>query len=96
MALSAVSRDEEPTDPDGCMSFMDVEQSREVELVSIDLSPEEASPLIERGILPGCLLCRIRMSPFGDPVVSADGMCFALRKETAQCLRVRAVDEPEA
>ena len=80
-------------DADGCVSFMDVDSTEEVELVSIDLPPEEAGPLLERGILPGCLLCRIRMSPFGDPVVSADGMCFALRKETAACLRVRSVED---
>jgi len=95
MAPPASNDDPKSTDPDGCMSFMDVETSREVELVSLDLTPEEASPLIERGILPGCLLCRIRMSPFGDPVVSADGMCFALRKETARCLRVREVAESD-
>jgi Fe2+ transport system protein FeoA len=71
---------------------MDVEITIPVELVSIDLSPEEAGPLMDRGIVPGCLLCRIGRSPFGDPVVSADGTCFALRKETARCLRVRAAN----
>lgn len=73
------------------MSFMDVATATEVELVHIDLTPEEAGPLLDRGIVPGCLLCRIGVSPFGDPVVSADGTCFALRKETARCLRVRAL-----
>ncbi len=75
----------------GAMSFMDVATATEVELVHIDLTPEEAGPLLDRGIVPGCLLCRIGVSPFGDPVVSADGTCFALRKETARCLRVRAL-----
>lgn len=81
---------------DGCVSLMEVDNATEVELVHIDLSPEEAGPLMDRGIVPGCLMCRLRLSPFGDPVVSADGKCFALRKETARCLRVRAVQASQA
>ena len=81
---------------DEYVSLMDVEITTPVELVSIDLTPEEAGPLLDRGIVPGCLLCRIGRSPFGDPVVSADGTCFALRKETARCLRVRAVSGSSA
>ncbi len=87
-------RNDAARDLDGCQSLMEVALRTEVELIHIDLSPEEAGPLLDRGIVPGCLLCSLRLTPFGDPVVTADGTCFALRKETARCLRVRAVQRP--
>ena len=64
-----------------------------VELVSIDLPPHLAEPLLERGILPGCRICPIRSSPAGDPVISIDGSLLALRKETAACLCVRLLGQ---
>ena len=60
-----------------------------VELVRIDLPPDQAEPLLERGVLPGCKICPVRSSPSGDPIVSIDGSLLALRKETAACLCVR-------
>ncbi len=60
-----------------------------VELVHIDLPADQAEPLLERGVLPGCLICPVRSSPSGDPIVSVDGSLLALRKETAACLCVR-------
>jgi len=60
-----------------------------VELVSIDLPPEEMEPLLERGVLPGCQLCPVRLSPAGDPIVMVDGTLIALRREMAGCLCVR-------
>ena len=68
---------------------MDVSPKTEVELVRIDLPEAEAAPLLDSGIVPGCFLCRLLTSPSGDPVLSADGICFALRRETARCLRVK-------
>jgi hypothetical protein len=46
-------------------------------------------PLLERGMLPGCRICPVRLSPFGDPIVDVEGTMLALRKETAGCLCVR-------
>ena len=60
-----------------------------VELVDVRLPPEEAEPLFERGLLPGCELRRVRRSPFGDPVIEVDGALLAVRRETARGLRVR-------
>ena len=60
-----------------------------VELVRIDLPADQAEPLMERGVLPGCKICPVRSSPSGDPIVSVDGSLLALRKETAACLCVR-------
>ena len=64
-----------------------------VELVSIDLPPDQAEPLLERGLLPGCRICPVRSSPSGDPIVSIDGSLLALRKETAACLCVRLLSQ---
>ncbi|HUH12463.1 MAG TPA: FeoA family protein [Longimicrobiales bacterium] len=60
-----------------------------VELVRIDLPAGELEPLLERGVLPGCRLCPVRLSPFGDPIVTVDGTLLALRREMAGCLCVR-------
>lgn len=62
-----------------------------VELVSIELPQEEMVPLLERGVLPGCQLCPVRLSPAGDPIVLVDGTLIALRREMAGCLCVRPV-----
>ena len=74
------------------LNLQDVPLRQTVELVSIDLPPHEAEPLMERGILPGCRICPVRRSPFGDPVVAVDGTQFALRRETARCLCVKPTD----
>jgi Fe2+ transport system protein FeoA len=60
-----------------------------VELVHIDLPADQAEPLLERGVLPGCRICPVRSSPSGDPIISIDGSLLALRRETAACLCVR-------
>lgn len=60
-----------------------------VELVSIDLPEDEHEPLLERGMLPGCRMCPVRVSPFGDPIVEVEGTLLALRREMAGCLCVR-------
>ena len=71
----------------------DVAMNQTVELVHIDLPPEQAEPLLERGVLPGCRICSVRLSPSGDPIVSVDGSLLALRRETANCLCVRILSK---
>ena len=73
----------------GEMRLSEVPLREVVELVSIDVPAEQLEPLLERGFLPGCQLCPIRYSPFGDPVVAVDGSVLALRRELAGCLCVR-------
>jgi len=73
----------------------DIPLRQEVELVSIDMPAEQAEPLLERGVLPGCRICPVRSSPSGDPIVSIDGSLIALRRETAACLCVRRLSRPE-
>ena len=82
--------------PDGAVVELRLGQiplRQTVELVSIDLPAEQAEPLFERGVLPGCRICPIRSSPTGDPIVSIDGSLLALRKETAECLCVRLLNQ---
>lgn len=67
-----------------------------VELVRIDLPVEELEPLLELGLLPGCQLCPVRRSPFGDPVLMVDGALIALRREMAGCLCVRRAESSPA
>ncbi len=83
-----------PPDPflaDGAeVRLSDVPLHQVVELVRIDLPSEQIEPLLERGVLPGCHLCPVRRSPFGDPVVDVEGSLLALRREVAcrMCVRV--------
>lgn len=78
--------------PEGAIPVLrlgDIPLRQTVELVHIDLPAEQAEPLLERGVLPGCRICPVRASPSGDPIISIDGSLLALRKETAECLCVK-------
>ena len=74
------------------LRLSDIAPGEVVELVSIDLPTEQMEPLLERGMLPGCRLCPVRRSPFGDPIVSVDGSLLAFRREMAGCICVRRPD----
>ena len=76
-------------DDGGDLRLAEVATEEPVELVDFDLPEEEIESLMERGMLPGCRMCTVRHSPFGDPVVLVDGTMIALRKELARCLCVR-------
>jgi Fe2+ transport system protein FeoA len=89
MTPPATATEVAPARPGQELSLRDVPLRETVELVRIDLPAHEAEPLLERGLLPGCRLCPIRLSPFGDPIVSVDGTQFALRRETAGCICVQ-------
>ena len=92
-AMTSVSTNPTHSSPNGSqeLSLGDVPLRQTVELVRIDLPMHQAEPLLERGLLPGCRICPVRRSPFGDPIVSLDGTQLALRRETAACLCVRPV-----
>jgi Fe2+ transport system protein FeoA len=83
--LPQISAD--PVVPD--LRLGDIPLRQMVELTRIDLPADEAEPLLERGVLPGCQICPVRWSPSGDPIISIDGSLLALRRETAACLCVR-------
>lgn len=75
------------------LRLADVPLRETVELVHIDLPVEQAEPLLERGVLPGCHICPVRCSPSGDPIISVDGTLIAIRRETADCLCVRILTQ---
>ncbi len=71
------------------LRLADVPLGQEVELEEMELPESDMEALLERGVLPGCRLCPVRMSPFGDPIVNVEGTLLALRREMASCLCVR-------
>lgn len=71
------------------LRLADIPLGQEVELESMDLPESDMEALLERGVLPGCRLCPVRRSPFGDPIVNVEGTVLALRREMASCLCVR-------
>ena len=77
------------------LRLADIPLRTTAELVHIDLPVDQAEPLLERGLLPGCRICPVRLSPAGDPIVSVDGSLLAIRRETAHCLCVRLLPQPQ-
>ena len=75
------------------LRLADIPLKHTVELTHIDLPVDQAEPLLERGLLPGCRICPVRLSPGGDPIVSVDGSLLAIRRETADCICVRLLDQ---
>lgn len=71
------------------LRLADVPLGQEVELETMELPESDLEALFERGVLPGCRLCPVRLSPFGDPIVNVEGTLLALRREMASCLCVR-------
>lgn len=71
------------------LRLTDIPHGQEVELTHIDLPADELEALLERGVLPGCRICPVRRSPFGDPIVQVEGTLLALRREMACRLCVR-------
>lgn len=91
-ATLAVHADRSADEVSDDLRLCDVALREEVELVGFDLPADEVEPLLERGLLPGCRLCPIRRSPFGDPIIEVAGTVLALRREMAGCLCVRRPD----
>jgi len=62
-------------------------------LVALDLPESVQNHLMHMGFVPDALVTVLRRAPAGDPTVyGVDGMEIALRHETAEAIRVRAVD----
>lgn len=71
------------------LRLAEIPLGQEVELECMELPEQDMEALMERGVVPGCRLCTVRRSPFGDPIVQVDGTVLALRREMASCLCVR-------
>ena len=63
-------------------------------LVALDLPETVQNYLMHMGFVPDAQVTALRKAPAGDPTVYAiDGMEIALRRETAESIRVRS-NEP--
>ena len=63
-------------------------------LVALDLPDSVQNYLMHMGFVPEALVTVLRRAPAGDPTVyGIDGMQIALRRETAEAIRVRTTTE---
>jgi Fe2+ transport system protein FeoA len=59
-------------------------------LIALDLPDSVQNYLMHMGFVPDALVTALRRAPAGDPTVyGIDGMEIALRRETAEAIRVR-------
>ena len=59
-------------------------------VVALDLPESVQNHLMHMGFVPNALVTAIRRAPAGDPTVySVDGLQIALRRETANAIRVK-------
>jgi Fe2+ transport system protein FeoA len=59
-------------------------------MVALELPESVQNHLMHMGFVPNALVTALRRAPAGDPTVFAiDGMEIALRRETAESIRVR-------
>ena len=60
-------------------------------LIALDLPDSVQNYLMHMGFVPDAQVTALRKAPAGDPTVYAiDGMEIALRRETAELIRVRS------
>ena len=77
-------------------SLSDLRRGEQGILERLDLPEDQALRLMELGFLPGTKVVAARSAPGGDPrVYQVDGSEFALRRETAACLKLRQADRNE-
>lgn len=62
-------------------------------VVALDLPESVQNHLMHMGFVPNALITSLRRAPAGDPTVySVDGLEIALRRETAESIRVKAAE----
>src|SRR4249919_1124994 len=63
-------------------------------LIALDLPDSVQNYLMHMGFVPDALVTALRRAPAGDPTVyGIDGMEIALRRETADAIRVRSTTD---
>ena len=63
-------------------------------LIALDLPDSVQNYLMHMGFVPDATVTALRRAPAGDPTVyGIDGMKIALRRETADAIRVRSASE---
>jgi Fe2+ transport system protein FeoA len=77
------------------MSLSELGVGQDAVVSGLELPEEVQHHLMHMGFVPEARVTALRRAPAGDPTVYAiDGMEIALRRETAQSIRVRRADEP--
>ena len=75
----------------GPSSLSELRRGEHGVLDHLDLPEDQALRLMELGFLPGAHVAAARSAPGGDPrVYRVDGSEFALRRETAARMKLRA------
>ena len=78
-------------------TLLDLRRGDAAILDKIDLPGDDARRLMELGFLPGTRITAGLSAPGGDPrVYRVDGSEFALRRETASCLKLRTAPRDSA
>lgn len=76
--------------PSRASSLSELRRGEHGVLEHLDLPEDQALRLMELGFIPGVRVVAARSAPGGDPrVYQVDGSEFALRRETASCLKLR-------
>lgn len=74
-------------------TLADLAEGQTAVLESLSLPQRTTEHLMWLGFVPGVRVTAGRSGPGGDPrVYSLDGSAFALRRETARCIRVNACE----
>lgn len=61
-------------------------------LVALDLPDSVQNYLMHMGFVPDAVVTALRRAPAGDPTVyGVDGMEIALRRETAEAIRIKSL-----
>jgi ferrous iron transport protein A len=76
-------------------SLADLRRGEQGILESLDLPEDQALRLMELGFLPGARIEAALSAPGGDPrVYRVDGSEFALRRETAERMKLESLERP--
>jgi len=77
------------------MALSDIPVGSSAIVVSLELAGEVGSHLMHLGFLPEAAIAVLRRAPAGDPTVyRIEGAEIALRRETAQHIRVHSAQVP--
>ena len=88
-------KSESPQSVPAAASLADLRRGERGILESLDLPEDQALRLMELGFLPGAPIEAALSAPGGDPrVYRVDGSEFALRRETAERMKLESLERP--
>src|ERR1700757_3705424 len=85
---------QQPTGVPQVSVLTDLRIGESATLIALDLPDSVQNYLMHMGFVPTALVTVLRRAPAGDPTVyGIDGMQIALRRETAEAIRVRTTTD---